>query len=65
MGGSDILMAPQKSNDLGTASIEALTVSNAVPDQQEAFKQKIADIWMSYKVDGVNLNVRPHWDKEW
>lgn len=65
MGGSDMLMAPQYKNDLGTASIEILTVPNAVPEQWEAFKQEVADIWMSYEHEGVKLNSRPHWAKEW
>ena len=65
MGGSDILMAPQRGNDLGTASIEILTVPGAVPDQWEKFKQEVADIWMGYEVNGAKLNARPHWAKEW
>lgn len=65
MGGSGMLMAPQKGNDLGTASIEVLTIPNADPDQWETFKQEVADIWMGYEVDGAKLNARPHWAKEW
>lgn len=65
MGGSDMLMAPQKGNDLGTASIEVLTVLGAVPEQWEKFKQEVADIWMGYEVNGAKLNARPHWAKEW
>lgn len=65
MGGSDMLMAPQYGNDLGTASIEILTIPNAVPEQWEAFKQEVADIWMGYEINGAKLNARPHWAKEW
>ena len=65
MGGSDMLMAPQKGNNCGTASIEILTLPNAVPEQWEAFKQKVADRWMNYEANGVKLNARPHWAKEW
>ncbi len=65
MGGSDMLMAAQRGNDYGTASIEVLTVPNAVPEQWEAFKQKVVDRWTSYEANGVKLNTRPHWAKEW
>ncbi|KAJ6118506.1 hypothetical protein N7471_013126 [Penicillium samsonianum] len=63
MGGSDVIMAPQRGNSLGTASIEVLTIPDAVADDEWMdFIQKVADIWMSY---GDDLNVRPHWAKEW
>ncbi|KAF2495420.1 hypothetical protein BU16DRAFT_510261 [Lophium mytilinum] len=63
MGGSDVLMAPQRGNDLGTASIEILTLPDAVTDDEwMGFSQKVCDLWMSY---GDELNVRPHWAKEW
>lgn len=61
MGGSNILMAPQNGNDLGTLSIEILTLPDAVTDNEwQAFAQKVVDLWMSY-----GGNVRPHWAKEW
>lgn len=61
MGGSDMLMAPQKGNDLGTLSIEILTLPDAVTDDEwQGFAQKVVDLWMSY-----GGNVRPHWAKEW
>lgn len=44
MGGSDVLMAPQKGNDHGTASIDVLTVPNA------EFKQGVAEIWMALNI---------------
>ncbi|KAF2478349.1 uncharacterized protein BDR25DRAFT_330802 [Lindgomyces ingoldianus] len=61
MSSSDILMAPQKDNNLGTLSIEILTLPDAVADGEWAgFAQKVIDKWMSY-----GGNVRPHWAKEW
>jgi hypothetical protein len=61
MGGSDLLMAPQKGNNLGTASIEVLTLPDAVTDDEwHSFAQKVIDLWMGY-----GGNVRPHWAKEW
>ncbi|KAL8745412.1 MAG: hypothetical protein Q9190_002438 [Brigantiaea leucoxantha] len=65
MGGSDVIMAPQYGNTCGTASIEVLTPANAAPEEWNAFKQKVADIWMGYEADGAKLNARPHWAKEW
>ena len=61
MAGSDIIMAPQRGNDLGTASIEILTLPDAVTDDEwHEFAQKVVDMWTSY-----GGNVRPHWAKEW
>ncbi|KAF2011948.1 hypothetical protein BU24DRAFT_443328 [Aaosphaeria arxii CBS 175.79] len=61
MGGSDMLLAPQKGNDLGTLSIEVLTLPDAVADNEwHGFVQKVVDLWTSY-----GGNVRPHWAKEW
>ena len=65
MGGSDVIMAPQRYNTLGTCSIEVLTLHSAshlwVP-----FAQEVLDKWMSYTDrNGKKLNTRPHWAKEW
>ena len=61
MAGSDVLMAPQKGNDLGTLSIEVLSLPDAVADDEwHDFTQRVIDIWMSY-----GGNIRPHWGKEW
>ncbi|KAL5443391.1 hypothetical protein PMIN06_008706 [Paraphaeosphaeria minitans] len=61
MAGSDVLMAPQKGNDLGTLSIEVLTLPDAVADDEWLdFAQRVIDTWMSY-----GGNTRPHWAKEW
>jgi hypothetical protein len=63
MGGSDVIMAPQRGNTLGTASIEILTLPDAVTDDEwTSFSQLVCDKWMSY---GDELNVRTHWAKEW
>ncbi|KAI5364226.1 putative L-gulonolactone/D-arabinono-1,4-lactone oxidase, FAD-binding domain, PCMH-type [Septoria linicola] len=65
MGGSNVIMAPQYGNALGTASIEILTLQNAV-DIWQPYAQEVADIWLSYKDgDGKRLKTRPHWAKEW
>jgi hypothetical protein len=67
MAGSDIIMAPQRGNEWGTASIEVLSLPDAVADGEWAgFCQKVSDLWMGYKdAEGKLLNVRPHWAKEW
>jgi hypothetical protein len=67
MAGSDIIMAPQCGNEWGTASIEVLTLPDAVTDGEwTGFCQQIADKWLSYTdAEGNLLNVRPHWAKEW
>lgn len=67
MSGSDMIMAPQRGNQWGTASIEVLTLPDAVSHGEWAgFCQQVADKWLSYKdSQGEELNVRPHWGKEW
>jgi hypothetical protein len=66
VGGSDITMAPQHGNNLGTCSIEILTNETTSHRQWTRFKQDIANLWTSYKDPfGQQLNVRPHWAKEW
>lgn len=67
MSGSDIIMAPQRGNQWGTASIEVLSIPDAVSDGEwTAFCQQVADKWSSYKdAEGKLLDVRPHWAKEW
>jgi hypothetical protein len=67
MSGSDMIMAPQRGNEWGTASVEVLTLPDAVSDGEwSAFCQQVADKWLSYKdSEGNLLNVRPHWAKEW
>ncbi|MCJ1438610.1 hypothetical protein MMC27_008000 [Xylographa pallens] len=70
MGGSGMLMAPQRGNDLGTACIEVLTVPDAVSDGEwQGFCQKVYEKWAACTVAGngvgANGKVRPHWAKEW
>ncbi|KAE8148749.1 hypothetical protein BDV25DRAFT_141489 [Aspergillus avenaceus] len=65
MGDSDVLMAPQRSNTNGTCSIEVLT-----PQSMEAkwprFAQEVLNEWMQLRNwDNLDLNIRPHWAKEW
>ncbi|KAM3500823.1 hypothetical protein MY11210_009456 [Beauveria gryllotalpidicola] len=67
MGGSDVIMAPQRGNKLGTCSIEVLTPLY-MADDWEKFAQKIIDHWMALRNhDNLwkDLNIRPHWAKEW
>jgi len=65
-GGSNILLAPQRGNDLGTISIEVLTSLTTPARTWNAFIQKITDIWTSYvDENGKKLNARPHWAKQW
>jgi hypothetical protein len=66
MGGSDVILAPQRGNQYGTVSIEALTHEGTPPNVWADFQQYIADKWTSYTdQDGKLLLARPHWAKEW
>ncbi|KAJ7916915.1 hypothetical protein B0H13DRAFT_2445596 [Mycena leptocephala] len=66
MGASNLILAPQRDNTHGTASIEMFTVPDAAANKEWAgFAQKIADKWMALQDgNGRVLNVRPHWAKE-
>jgi hypothetical protein len=65
MGGSDIVMAPQRGNMLGTASIEILTLYAAKEDWIP-YAQEVLDKWMSLTdANGKRLRSRPHWAKQW
>ncbi|KAI1288717.1 hypothetical protein F5Y03DRAFT_379446 [Xylaria venustula] len=65
MGSSDVTMAPQRGNKLGTCAIEILTLK-AVADIWEPYAQKVLDKWVSYKDnDGKQIVIKPHWAKEW
>ncbi|KAL5638994.1 hypothetical protein ACGC1H_003387 [Rhizoctonia solani] len=65
-GGSNMILAPQRGNNLGTTSIEVLTLPTTPKDEWQSFLQQIADAWTSYTdSNGVPLNSRPHWAKEW
>lgn len=67
MGDSNIIMAPQNGNTFGTASIEVISIPDAVTDNEWVpFLQRVADLWLGYRdAHGDLLNVRPHWAKEW
>jgi hypothetical protein len=66
MGDSNVTMAPQHGNSLGTCSIEVLTSLNTPPETWRAFMQEITDAWTFYVgPGGAPLNVRPHWAKQW
>ena len=45
MGGSDVTMAPQYGNALGTCAIEVLTWVNTDPGEWASFTQTITDAW--------------------
>lgn len=65
MGSSDIIMAPQRYNTLGTCSIEILTLHSATPIWHD-FAQEVLDSWMGLRdPKGRELRIRPHWAKEW
>lgn len=65
MGGSEIIMAPQRGNTLGTCSIEVLTLESA-RTLWTPYAQEILTKWMSYAdADGKPLKTKPHWAKEW
>ena len=70
MGNSDILMAPQHGNKFGTASIEILSIPDAMADREwDGFCDKVAAKWTSYRPHYPGqerlLKVRSHWAKEW
>jgi hypothetical protein len=67
MGSSEIILAPQRGNVLGTCAIEILSTLNTPPDDWNAFCQKLANKWVSYKdrSTGKPLHARPHWCKQW
>ena len=66
MGGSDITMAPEYGNILGTCSIEVLTSLITPTTEWNSFCQNLTNRWTSYTDPaGQPLNVRPHWAKQW
>lgn len=65
-GGSEVILAPQRGNTLGTISIEVLTTRTVKDPIWTAFRQKVTDAWEKYvDMDGKPLNIRPHWAKQW
>ncbi|GKU05034.1 unnamed protein product [Fusarium langsethiae] len=65
LGSSEITMAPQRGNRLGTCAIEILTLE-VVADIWKPYAQQVLNKWVSYNdSDGNKVAVRPHWAKEW
>ncbi|KAL8398453.1 hypothetical protein RB596_005832 [Gaeumannomyces avenae] len=65
MGGSDMVMAPQRGNALGTCAIEVLTLESA-RDLWKPYAEEVLAHWLSYKdADGKALRTRSHWAKQW
>ncbi|CCO36211.1 hypothetical protein BN14_10339 [Rhizoctonia solani AG-1 IB] len=65
-GDSDVILAPQRHNKLGTISIEAVTTMETNSNDWESFLQDVVNRWAQYKdSDGNLLNIRPHWAKQW
>jgi hypothetical protein len=66
MGDSQILLAPQRGNVLGTCSIEILSNFNTPKDVWKEFCQRLTEKWVNY-VDstGRRVRARPHWCKQW
>ncbi|EEP77575.1 predicted protein [Uncinocarpus reesii 1704] len=65
MGSSDVLMAPQRGNKLGTCAIEVLT-PRFMEAEWHGFAQEMIDKWMTLRDwKGKKLNIRPHFAKEW
>ena len=61
--GSDVVMAPQRGNTLGTCAIEVFMLEyNA--DFWTPFAQDVLNKWMGLQnFDQHKLNIRPHWAK--
>ncbi|KZW03333.1 hypothetical protein EXIGLDRAFT_759198 [Exidia glandulosa HHB12029] len=65
-GSSEVILAPQRGNKYGTASIEVLTTLPTGEEVWGSFCQKLTDHWTSYTDSNATLlNARPHWAKQW
>ncbi|KAF3765100.1 hypothetical protein M406DRAFT_259082, partial [Cryphonectria parasitica EP155] len=65
MGGSEVIMAPQRGNSLGTCSIEVLTLENA-KDLWKPYAEGVLAKWLNYRDgEGKLVRARPHWAKQW
>lgn len=65
-GPSHVIMAPFRGHNLGSASIEILTLENMRGKQWQDYAQEVLDHWMDLKDSrGKYLSTRPHWAKEW
>jgi len=64
-GPSKATLSPYKGHNLGSASIEVLTLE-VMNEIWPAYAQEVLDKWMDLKDrDGNYLSTRPHWAKEW
>lgn len=64
-GPSNVTLSPYRGHNLGTCSIEVLTLE-VMKDIWPAHAQEILDKWMDLKDrNGNYLTTRPHWAKEW
>ncbi|KAK7698744.1 hypothetical protein SLS64_012224 [Diaporthe eres] len=65
-GPSQVIMAPFRGHNLGSASIEILTLENMRDKGWHDYAQEVLDHWMDLKdARGEYLATRPHWAKEW
>jgi hypothetical protein len=65
-GPSKVIMAPFRGHNLGSASIEILTLENMRGKLWQDYAQEVLDHWMDLKDSrGEYLATRPHWAKEW
>ncbi|EXJ78164.1 hypothetical protein A1O3_09325 [Capronia epimyces CBS 606.96] len=65
MSSSQVTLAPQRGHELGTCSIEILTLHDAA-DIWQPYAQKVLDKWSNYRDgQGNSVPIRPHWAKEW
>ncbi|KAI1394049.1 uncharacterized protein F4822DRAFT_34928 [Hypoxylon trugodes] len=64
-GPSNVTMAPFRGHNLGSCSIEVLTLQN-MEAEWNSYAQYVLDQWMALKdKDGKYLDTRPHWAKDW
>jgi hypothetical protein len=65
-GPSQVIMAPFRGHNLGSASIEILTLETMRGKVWQDYAQEVLDHWMDLKDSrGEYLTTRPHWAKEW
>lgn len=65
-GPSQVIMAPFRGHNLGSASIEILTLENMRGKLWDNYAQEVLNHWMGLKDSrGEYLTTRPHWAKQW
>lgn len=67
MGDNNVIMAPQRGNNLGTCVIEIFTLYSAKDDWVCGMRRRC---WVNgcrqlRDAKGRNLRLRPHWAKQW